>query len=58
MKEAIVAGLLIMGVLGFACSSLGLLLFRNPYQRIHFLAPASLMGAIAIPAAVLVQEEF
>lgn len=57
-KDWIVVGLLGVGVLGFLCTSVGLLLFQDVYQQIHLLAPASLIGATAIPAAVVVHEGF
>jgi monovalent cation/proton antiporter MnhG/PhaG subunit len=58
LRDGIVIGLLATGVLGFLCTSVGLLLFHDVYQQIHFLAPASLIGALAIPAAVVVHEGF
>lgn len=57
-KDWLVVVLLAAGVLGCVCTSLGLLLFHDVYQQIHFLAPASLIGATAIPAAVVVHEGF
>jgi multicomponent Na+:H+ antiporter subunit G len=45
-------------VFGFALCALGLLLSRDFYDQLHFLAPASLIGAVAIPLAVLVEEGF
>jgi monovalent cation/proton antiporter MnhG/PhaG subunit len=58
LRDGIVIGLLATGVLGFLCTSLGLLLFHDVYQQIHFLAPGSLIGATTIPTAVLVHEGF
>jgi monovalent cation/proton antiporter MnhG/PhaG subunit len=57
-KDWIMVGLLAVGILGCFCTSFGLLLFHDLYQQIHFLAPASLIGATAIPTAVVVHEGF
>lgn len=57
-REVVVCILLGTGVFGFALCALGLLLSRNFYDQLHFLAPASLVGAVAIPLAVLVEEGF
>ncbi len=57
-REIVVWGLLAIGVLGFLLCALGLLLTRDFYNQLHFLAPASLIGAVAIPLAILVQEGF
>lgn len=58
INEIIVCVLLIIGVSGFAVTSIGLLLSDDMYEQIHFLAPGSLIGAVAIPAAVLVHDGF
>ena len=58
VNEIIVCVLLVIGVSGFAVTSLGLLLSDDLYDQIHFLAPGSLIGAVAIPAAVLVHDGF
>jgi len=50
--------LLAVGVLGFLVCAVGLLLSRDFYDQLHFLAPASLIGATAIPLAILVQDGF
>lgn len=56
IREVIVGVLLAVGVLGFAMNSIGLLVSDDLFDQIHYLAPGSLIGAVAIPAAVLVQE--
>lgn len=56
LRDITVDLLLIVGLLGCLMGSLGLLMFRNLYDQLHFLAPISLAGGVAIPAAVLVQE--
>ena len=55
-RDIVVDLLLLVGVLGCLLGSLGLLLFRNVYDQLHFLAPVSLAGGCAIPAAVIVHE--
>ena len=50
--------LLVTGLLAFALTSIGVLLFRDFYDQIHFLSPGSLIGAVAIPLAVLLKEGF
>ena len=58
LAHLVVAALLAVGVVAFAFTSLGLLLSRDTYDQIHYLAPGSLIGSIAIAAAVLVHEGF
>ncbi|MGH9581972.1 MAG: cation:proton antiporter [Bryobacteraceae bacterium] len=48
--------LLAIGLLAFILTALGVLLVKDFYEKVHFLAPGSLIGAIAIPAAVVVHE--
>jgi monovalent cation/proton antiporter MnhG/PhaG subunit len=57
-RELLVMTLLVIGALGFIFSSLGLLFTHDVFDRIQFLAPASLVGALAIALAVLVHEGF
>lgn len=54
--EIAAAVLLCIGVLGCAYSSLGILLSRDVYDQMHYLAPASIAGCICFPAAVLLHE--
>ena len=58
VNQLLVEALLVLGVSGFAMSSIGLLLSGDLYEQIHYLAPGSLIGAVAIPAAVLVHDGF
>lgn len=58
MSETIVAILLGIGVLGFAFTAAGLLLSRDLYDQIHYLAPGSIFGSLAFTAAALVHEGF
>lgn len=48
--------LLAIGLLSFLLTALGLVLIKDFYEKVHFLSPGSLIGAIAIPAAVVVHE--
>jgi len=51
-----IAVLLGFGVAGFALTSMGVVLTDDVYEQIHYLAPGSLIGAVAIPAAAVVRE--
>jgi len=55
-RDVAVFVLLGIGVLGFLVTAVGFLLVRDFYEQIHYLAPSSLIGAVAIPAAVVVHE--
>jgi multicomponent Na+:H+ antiporter subunit G len=55
-REIAVGGLLTIGVLGFVFTSVGLLLTRDTFDLIHYLAPGSLIGSVAIAAAVVVDN--
>ncbi len=48
--------LLIVGTGAVVLSVTGVLLARNFYDRLHYLGPASTIGAVSIGAAVLVKE--
>lgn len=58
LREIFAAILLTIGVAGFVITAAGLLVSRDVNDQIHFLAPGSLLGSTAIPAAVLVHEGF
>lgn len=58
VREGFEVGLLVIGVAGFALNALGLLAARDAYDQIHYLAPGSLLGCVAIPASLVVQEGF
>jgi multisubunit Na+/H+ antiporter MnhG subunit len=53
--DAIVYGLLGLGVAAELVACLGVVTVRDVYDRLHFLAPAAL-GAILVAAAVWVRE--
>jgi multicomponent Na+:H+ antiporter subunit G len=48
--------LLALGVATALLGALGLLATRNPYDQLHFTGPATVIGPVAIAAAVLVEE--
>jgi multicomponent Na+:H+ antiporter subunit G len=58
MSEIVVAVLLTVGVLGFAFTSIGVLVSRDVFDQIHYLAPGSLVGSAAISTAVLLHGGF
>jgi monovalent cation/proton antiporter MnhG/PhaG subunit len=39
-----------------ALTALGVLISRDPYQRLHFLAPAAAIGTVCVTAAILLRE--
>lgn len=48
--------LLGIGIFGFLVTAVGFLVVDDFYEQLHYLAPSSLIGAVAIPAAVVVHE--
>lgn len=56
VREITVAVLLGFGVLIELLSAVGMLAMRNPFDRLHYLAPATTLGPLAIAVAVLVAE--
>jgi multisubunit Na+/H+ antiporter MnhG subunit len=54
--DVAVAVLLGVGVAAVLMSAVGLLAARDPYDQLHFTGPATVIGPIAIAAAVLVEE--
>jgi monovalent cation/proton antiporter MnhG/PhaG subunit len=48
--------LLGLAVLIVLASSLGILLMRDVYQKLHFVTPASLVAPVLIAVAVLIQS--
>jgi monovalent cation/proton antiporter MnhG/PhaG subunit len=54
--EVVVDVLLALGVATALLGALGLLATRNPYDQLHFTGPATVIGPVAIAAAVLVEE--
>lgn len=56
VREIVSAVLLGMGVLIELLCAAGVLVMRNPFDRLHYLAPATTLGPLAISAAVLIAE--
>jgi monovalent cation/proton antiporter MnhG/PhaG subunit len=57
-RTVAVAALLTVGVgVELACC-LGVLLMRGVYDKLHFTAPATTIGSLAIAVAVIVEESF
>jgi len=50
--------LLAIGVAAVLLTAAGVVLSRNVYQRLHYLAPASTVGVICVALAILVHEGF
>jgi multicomponent Na+:H+ antiporter subunit G len=57
MRDVVVSVLLFAGVALAALATLGVLLMRDAFERLHYLGPASL-AAGCIAAAVVVRESF
>ncbi len=56
MARDIVADiLLVMAVAVVIGASLGVLVMRDPYQKLHFVTPAALVAPVLVALAVLVQ---
>jgi len=56
VTEVVVAILLALGVASALLGAVGILATRDPYDQLHFTGPATVIGPIAIAAAVLVEE--
>jgi monovalent cation/proton antiporter MnhG/PhaG subunit len=54
--SAAAAVLLGIAVAAVLLSAIGVLVSRNVYQRLHYLAPAATVGVAATAAAIVVQE--
>lgn len=54
-KHVVSAVLLGLAVLTVAGASLGVLLMRDSYQKLHFVTPAALVAPVLVALAVLVQ---
>jgi multisubunit Na+/H+ antiporter MnhG subunit len=55
VKDIFADVLLGLAVLIVAGASLGVLLMRDPYQKLHFVTPAALVAPFLVALAVLVQ---
>jgi monovalent cation/proton antiporter MnhG/PhaG subunit len=56
VADVAVAALLALGVGSALMGAVGLLAARDPYDQLHFTGPATVIGPVAIAAAVLVEE--
>jgi multicomponent Na+:H+ antiporter subunit G len=56
VKEAVEVALLAVGVLIQLLSCLGLLVFRDVFDRLHFLSAGGTVGPLLIAAAVVVEH--
>jgi multicomponent Na+:H+ antiporter subunit G len=56
LETVVIAVLLTLGVGIAVLSCLGVALTKDPFDRLHFVAPASTLGPIAIAAAIVVRE--
>ena len=54
--DVAVAVLLAIGVASALMGAIGLLATRDPYDQLHFMGPGTVIGPVAIAAAVLVEE--
>lgn len=55
-RELAVTALLVVGVAVTLLSCAGVLLMRDPYDRLHYTAPAAVIPPVAIAAAVVLEE--
>jgi multicomponent Na+:H+ antiporter subunit G len=56
VADVAVVALLALGVGSVLMSCAGLLATSNPFDQLHFTGPATVVGPVAIAAAVLVEE--
>lgn len=56
--SALVTILLAVAFAAVLLTSIGVLVSRNVYRRLHYLAPAATVGVVAVAAAVLAREGF
>ncbi len=54
--DVAVAVLLAVGVASALMGAIGLVVTKDPYDQLHFTGPATVIGPVAIAAAVLVEE--
>jgi monovalent cation/proton antiporter MnhG/PhaG subunit len=56
-RELAVVVLLAFGVGVTLLSCLGVLVMRDPYDRLHYTGPAAVLAPVAIAAAVVLEEQ-
>ncbi len=52
--DVAVAALVVFGVGVEVLCAIGLLVMRDPFDRLHYLGPASILGPLALAVAVLI----
>ena len=57
-RQVAVAALLTLGVGVELVCCVGVLVMRDAYDKLHYTAPATTIGSLAIAAAVVVSESF
>ena len=55
-RDLAVVVLLVLGVGITLLSCVGVLVMRNPYDRLHYTAPAAVLAPVAIAVAVVLEE--
>jgi multicomponent Na+:H+ antiporter subunit G len=55
-RDLAVVALLVLGVGVTLLSCAGVLVMRNPYDRLHYTGPAAVLAPVAIAAAVVLEE--
>jgi multicomponent Na+:H+ antiporter subunit G len=55
-RDLAVTALLVLAVAVTLVSCAGVLLMRDPYDRLHYTAPAAVIPPVAIAAAVVLEE--
>ena len=55
-RDLAVVALLVLGVGVTLLSCVGVLVMRNPYDRLHYTGPAAVLAPVAIAAAVVLEE--
>ena len=55
-RDLAVVALLVLGIGITLLSCVGVLVMRNPYDRLHYTAPAAVLAPVAIAAAVVLEE--
>lgn len=56
MKAIIVPALLVFGILVELLCCVGLMAMKNPFDRLHAVAPANILPPIVFAAAIVIQE--
>ena len=57
-SSAVVVVLLVVGVAIELACCVGVLMMRDAHDKLHYIGPASILGPIAIVAAIVMRESF